>query len=320
MTDLNALSLDALYAHLAETGLVRRLIALAHEEDLGVTPQASQPPLDITSLLTIPEGLSMRTVIAARQPFILAGVRTIPAILQAFAPEVAFEGRAADGQAVERGQPIGYLTGPARQILAAERTILNMLGRLSGVATLAHRYVDAVAGTRAKILDTRKTTPGLRVLEKYAVRCGGAHCHRLGLYDAVLIKDNHLAAIAPEQMSAWLTEAAARARMLAAESGRQLSFFEVEVDTLEQLDRVLAARAQGAAVDIILLDNFPVERLREAIELRERWGASSVLLESSGGVNLQSVRSIAETGVDRISVGAITHQATSVDLGLDAVD
>src|SRR5690606_26646648 len=144
-------------------------------------------------------------------------------------------------------QALGFIRGPARQVLAAERTMLNLLGRLSGVATMARQYVEAVQGTGAKIFDTRKTTPGLRVLEKYAARCGGAYCHRIGLYDAVLIKDNHLAAVGLGEIPTWLADAAGRARALAAEAGRRLAFIEVEVDTLEQLDRVLSACAQHGA-------------------------------------------------------------------------
>lgn len=338
MDDLNTLPLETLYARFAETGLIRRLIALARDEDLGGGGGAAQAgPGDVTSLITIPDSAAAQAVIAARQPFVLAGVRTIPAILQAFAPDVAFQGRAADGHPVEAGQPIGILAGPTRQILAAERTLLNMLGRLSGVATMARRYVDAVAGTKAAILDTRKTTPGLRVLEKYAARCGGAHCHRIGLYDAVLIKDNHLAEIPLDGIAAWLADVTTRARSTLGASNalepRQPAppaFIELEVDTLDQLDRVLSACATkggGAAttaageavVDIILLDNFTPAQLRDAVQLRDRWGAAAVLLEASGGVNLDTVRAIAETGVDRISVGAITHQAVGVDVGLDMI-
>lgn len=342
MDDINTLSLEALYARFAETGLLRRLIALARDEDLGGGDGAAGFAAgDLTSLVTIPETAAAQAVIVARQPFVLAGVRAIPAILQAFAPSaaeggqegVAFQGRAADGYPVEAGQAIGILAGPARQVLAAERTLLNMLGRLSGVATMARRYVDAVAGAGATILDTRKTTPGLRLFEKYAARCGGAHCHRLGLYDAVLIKDNHLAEIPLDEIPAFLrnvTRACRHARAGAGSPpGRQgapapPAFIEVEVDTLDQLDRVLSAAAAAGAgaggpplVDIVLLDNFPLGRLREAVQLRERWGARGVLLEASGGVNLDTVRAIAETGVDRISVGAITHQAVGVDVGLD---
>jgi nicotinate-nucleotide pyrophosphorylase (carboxylating) len=221
-----------------------------------------------------------------------------------------------DGAAVAAGTHLATIRGRARTLLTAERTLLNFLGHLSGVATLTAEYVAAVAGTRARIYDTRKTTPGWRRLEKYAVRCGGGHNHRTGLFDAILIKDNHLA---------WgqhaggghfsPAEAVLRARAFcqdtAAGDPRPSLLVEVEVDSLAQLDEVLPV-----GPDIVLLDNMSVEQLSAAVRRRDTLGAA-VELEASGGVTLATVRQIAETGVDRISVGALTHSAVGLDVGLD---
>ena len=205
-----------------------------------------------------------------------------------------------DGDPLRPGAVIARVSGCARAILGAERVALNLMGRLSGVASLTARYVDAVAGSRAAIIDTRKTTPGLRLLEKYAVRCGGGANHRFGLDDAVLIKDNHVAACG------GVGEAIRRAR---AHVGHMVRI-EAEVDTLAQFDEALAA-----APDIVMLDNFALDDLREAV----RRADGRVVLEASGGVNLETVRAIAETGVDLISVGALTHSAPVLDIGLDVV-
>ncbi len=210
-----------------------------------------------------------------------------------------------DGDCVVSGDEIASVAGPMRAILAMERTALNFLQRLSGVATLTARFVAEVAGTGAVILDTRKTTPGWRALEKYAVRCGGGRNHRLGLYDAVLIKDNHLAWLAHQGDPIVSAIASARAH---APPG---TVVEVEVDSLDQLDRALECRP-----DVILVDNFGPDSLAEAVRRRDAL-APGVLLEASGGVTLQSVRALAETGVDRISVGALTHSAPALDVGLD---
>ncbi len=215
----------------------------------------------------------------------------------------------ADGSPVEKGTCAGIIEGPARGLLAAERILLNLLGRLSGIATLTRQYVAAVAGTKARIYDTRKTTPGWRRLEKYAVRCGGGSNHRSGLFDAVLIKDNHLAlgarsAVGQPRYSP--AEAVARARQL-----NNAMIVEIEVDTLAQLDNVLPA-----SPDIVLLDNMSPAELAAAVARRNACNPA-VELEASGGVNLESVRKIAEAGVDRISVGALTHSAVALDFGLD---
>lgn len=298
--DWNDLPLPSLYARLASGGLVDRLLRLAREEDLGV------PARDLT---TVSMGLAGRASarVVARETMIVAGLACVPELLAVFAPGTAWSPACADGERREAGAPLGDFAGPAAELLAIERTMLNLVGRLSGVATLTARFVEAVEGTGARVLDTRKTTPGLRVLEKYAVRCGGGHCHRMGLHDAVLIKDNHLAGLTPDAIAERVSEAAARARAVA-----DPLFVEVEVDTLEQLDGALRA----AGLDIVLLDNMDGDTMRRAVAMRDQ-RARGVLLEASGGVRLDTIRAIAETGVDRISCGAMTHQATSVDVALD---
>jgi nicotinate-nucleotide pyrophosphorylase (carboxylating) len=214
----------------------------------------------------------------------------------------------ADGDAVQAGDLIATIVGPIRALFSLERVLLNFLQRLSGIATLTARYTAAVAGTRAQILDTRKTTPGWRALEKYAVRCGGGTNHRFGLFDAMLIKDNHLACLASSVGTAEPIAAAVAAAKAAVPAG---GFVEIEVDTLEQLDRALAC-----GPDIILVDNLGPEALAEAVRRRDARGPG-VLLEASGGVTLATVRALAETGVDRISVGALTHSAPALDIALD---
>jgi nicotinate-nucleotide pyrophosphorylase (carboxylating) len=230
-------------------------------------------------------------------------------ILDAFAPATVFRELVRDGRAFERGAVLGTLLGSRRQILTAERTLLNFLGRLCGVATQARAYVNAVGeGVKAKVYDTRKTTPGLRALEKYAVRCGGAESHRMGLHDAVLIKDNHLAGIAPERVADVVASAAEAARE------RQVEFVEIEADTLEQVEIFLGL--ETGLIDFILLDNMSPDQLREAVAMRDRMNPG-IQLEASGGVTLESMREIALTGVDRISSGAMTHAARWLDIGLD---
>lgn len=222
-------------------------------------------------------------------------------------PRLSIQPVVEDGQRVEPGARLAVVTGRMRSILTGERTALNFLQRLSGVATLTRRHVDLIADLPCKLFDTRKTTPGWRILEKYAVRCGGGFNHRMGLGDGVLIKDNHLAAIGSGP--GVIDEAIRQARL---KYGNRYPI-EVEVDTLEQLDRALSAEP-----DIILLDNMPPRDLREAVRRRTAV-APRVLLEASGGVNLGSLRGIAETGVDRISVGALTHSAIALDIALDYV-
>lgn len=265
---------------------VRRAVRLALEEDIGIG--------DVTSAATIPEDACAAAVMVARQPLVLAGI--------AFA-EAAFDANKTtchikDGEFAPKGAKLLTVEGNARSILAAERVALNFVQRLSGIATLTRQFVDAVRGTSAKILDTRKTTPGWRRFDKYAVYCGGGQNHRFGLFDMVLIKDNHLAAVGGNIAAA----------VQAARKKWPSLKIEVEADTLDQ-----AAKAVDAGADIVLLDNMSAEQLRAAVMLI----AGRCKTEASGGVTLTSVRQIAETGVDYISVGALTHSAPAVDIGLD---
>ncbi len=275
------------------------LIELALAEDLGERG-------DITSQALLPAEASGCVRIVAREAGVVSGLPVGRLVLEEVDPTCDWETDRSDGDPVEGGSVVASLSGPVRSLLAAERTILNFLTHLSGVATLTRRYVAAVAGTSAVILDTRKTLPGWRMLEKYAVRCGGGTNHRIGLWDAVLIKDNHLAAVA-EQKRGSLADVVrlARAQVPAG------VVVEIEVDSLAQL-----ADALTGAPDIVLLDNMAPSRLREAVELRDR-EAPGVLLEASGGVDLTTVAEIARSGVDRISVGRLTHSAPALDLAFD---
>ena len=257
---------------------------------------------DVTTLATVPAEARAQAFIRAREPLVLAGIAVAEAVFNELSPAIKMERAARDGQSLAAGATLLQLAGPARPLLAGERVALNFLQRLSGVATLTARFVEAIKGTRARLLDTRKTTPGLRRLEKYAVVCGGGTNHRSGLYDMVLIKDNHLAALKGETPNA-IAAAITRAR-------RQYPDLkiEVEADTLEQVEQALAAGA-----NLILLDNMNLQQLRTAVGAC----AGRAATEASGGVNLDSARAIAETGVDFISVGALTHSARAVDIGLD---
>ncbi|MEY4240392.1 MAG: hypothetical protein RJA14_88, partial [Pseudomonadota bacterium] len=253
-----------------------------------------------TAQACIPEGARMRAVFAARKPGVLAGIDCVRLAVLAMDPDASVDLKLRDGDAFEAGAVLAEVEADARAFLAAERTALNLLGRLCGIATLTQAYVAAVAGTKARIADTRKTTPGLRALEKHAVLCGGGVNHRFGLDDAILIKDNHVA------VCGGVGEAVRRARAAVG----HLMKVEVEVDSLDQLDEALAA-----GPDVVMLDNFTLPMLREAVAR----SAGRVTLEASGGVNLETVRGIAETGVDVISVGALTHSAPALDVGLDAM-
>ncbi|MDI3341428.1 MAG: carboxylating nicotinate-nucleotide diphosphorylase [Sphaerobacter sp.] len=272
---------------------VRRIVQLALEEDLGTG--------DVTTRATVPADLLARGYVLAKSPGVLSGLEAAAAVFHEVDPRVTFEPLAADGDRIVPGQHLARLAGPARSILSGERVALNFLQRLSGVATLTAQYVAAVAGTRARIIDTRKTTPGMRLLEKAAVRHGGGHNHRVGLSDGILIKDNHLAAIGGADR---IARAVAAARAAAPHTLR----VEVEVTSLDELDQALAAGA-----DVILLDNMPVEAIAEAV----RRTAGRALLEASGGITLATVRQVAETGVDLISVGALTHSAPALDISLE---
>lgn len=278
----------------AESSACRSLIGLALAEDLGDAG-------DRTSSSLIPAAQPGSARFVARTPGVVAGLPAAAMVCAAVDPTLTFNPAIPDGSAVERGVIVAVLTGPLRSILSAERTALNFLQRLSGVASLTRKYVELAAGFPAQILDTRKTTPGWRLLEKYAVRAGGGTNHRIGLYDGVLIKDNHLAGLNGDVRRA--VEAAR-----AANPGLPI---EVEVDTLAQLDAALAVRA-----DIVLLDNMTPDQMREAVARRDAASAATKL-EASGGVNLTTVRDIAAMGVDRISIGALTHSAPALDIALD---
>lgn len=282
----------------AETDCADALIRLALAEDLSTTG-------DRTSLSTIPEATVGRAAFVARTAGVAAGLPVADRVCHAVSTQLTFTPAVVDGTATTRGLVLATVIGPLRAILTAERTALNFLQRLSGVATLTRKFVDAASGFRAKILDTRKTTPGWRLLEKYAVRAGGGTNHRIGLYDGILIKDNHLAGLGGD-----VRRAVEAARNYPGNAGLPV---EVEVDTLEQLEVALAVKA-----DIVLLDNMNLDQLRAAVARRDAV-APGVLLEASGGVNLTTVRDIASTGVDRISVGALTHSAPALDIGLDYV-
>ena len=266
------------------------LVEAALAEDIGDG--------DATTLALVPEGAVATGVMLAREPLVMAGVELAMAVFQQVDQRIEFGIEIFDGQQAALGQTLVRVQGPARALLIAERTALNFIQRLAGVATLTAQFVEEVAGTGVTILDTRKTTPGWRALEKYAVACGGGSNHRIGLFDQVMIKDNHLVALDGD-----IVQAVALARE--ASPGLKI---EVEVDTLEQVRAALQARA-----DIILLDNMEVEELRASVELIN----SCTKTEASGGITLETVREIAETGVDFISIGALTHSAPSVDIALE---
>ena len=281
-----------------------QLLTLALSEDIGSVG-------DLTSLALVPDTAQGAAAIVARSGGIVAGALLVKPIMSAVDPHLVWEPALEDSAVLNRGTIIGTLSGAARGILTAERTLLNFLGRLTGIATLTRQYVDAVAGTGAKIYDTRKTTPGWRRLEKYAVRCGGGQNHRTGLYDAVLIKDNHLAQGQQGAGTFSPAEAVCRAKDFLRLRFTILPMVQVEVDTLEQLREVLPTQP-----DIVLLDNMTPAQIAEAVHIRNAV-APAVQLEASGGITLATIRTFAETGVERISVGALTHSAVSLDLGLD---
>ncbi|MEM9914507.1 MAG: carboxylating nicotinate-nucleotide diphosphorylase [Planctomycetota bacterium] len=277
------------------------LLEVAQREDLG--PEN----IDATSALFIEPETTAQAQVVARQPGVVAGLALLPPIIKRYDPAVRLASTAVDGARVSAGDAVATFDGPLRSILMLERVALNILGHLSGVATHTAAFADRIAHTSAKVYDTRKTLPGLRGLQKYAVACGGGGTHRMGLYDAVLVKDNHLAHVPLARWTDVLRDMAERAR----QEIDGLKFVMVEVDTLEQLDRVLPA-----GVDLVLLDNMPPDVLRRAVEKRDMV-APEVRLEASGGVTLDTVVAIAESGVDRISVGALTHSSINLDLGLD---
>lgn len=293
-----------------ETDL-RKLVELGIAEDL-----AGQ--LDWTTAATVPADARGRCQIVPRCAGTAAGLVTVPWIIASLGGDLTFEPHLQDGTRFTPRQPLGSIEGNVRDLLTAERLILNIVSRMSGVATLTATYVEQIADTAARLYDTRKTTTGWRRLEKYAVHCGGGHNHRSGLYDGFLIKDNHLALAGSDGIPLSPAAAVRRARDLSTrntastlEGHRPPAIVEIEVDSLDQLREVLPERP-----DIVLVDNFAIPDLRQAVALRDALNPA-VELEASGGVTLESLREIAQTGVDRISCGALTHQAVWLDLGLD---
>lgn len=287
----------------------RQLIRLAVREDLDRQQ-------DWTTVALVDAGAQGAADVVARTAGIAAGIEAAALVAEEYDPRIEFTAETANGADIAAGQRLATLRGPARSLLACERPLLNMLGHLCGIATTTRRYVEAIAGTSARIYDTRKTMPGWRRLEKLAVSAGGGMNHRVGLFDAVLIKDNHLAlaagggASAPAARDAVLRVREFLASQPAGAPEAEL-IVEVEVDSLAGLREVLAANP-----DLVLLDNMPPAMLREAVQLRGQM-APGVELEASGGISLQTVRMVAETGVERISSGALTHSAAWLDVGLD---
>ncbi len=273
--------------------LVERAVSAALEEDLGLAG-------DLTSQATLAPKATATASLSAREPGVIAGLDLAAAAFRLVGDGVEFSPRVADGDRVAAGDVVATVTGPARLVMSAERVALNFLNHLSGIATLTREYVDAVAGTGAQICDTRKTTPGLRAFQKYAVRCGGGANHRYSLDDAILIKDNHIA-VAGSVTAAYHAAEAFAGHLVA---------IEIEVTTLAELEEALAAGAR-----VVLLDNMDNETLRRAVGVN----AGRAKLEASGGVKLDRVRSIGETGVDYISTSQITMAARPLDLGLDVV-
>ena len=302
LPDLAALSPAALLAALMPAGELAAHVARALAEDLGEAG-------DVTGQAMIPADTHATAVVRLRSDGVACGGAVAEEVIRQAAVDARLSRHAEDGERLEAGATFLSVQGPLRGILAAERTLLNYVGHLSGIATVTARYVERTAGTRAVICDTRKTMPGMRMLEKWAVRCGGGTNHRIGLFDAMLVKDNHVAGLAPKEMAERVASAVSDARMRT-----PLRFVEVECDTLDQLRAILALPA--GTVDMVLLDNMVPAQLADAVRMRDA-AAPAVLLEASGGVRLDDVPAIAATGVDRISVGALTHSAPCLDVGLD---
>lgn len=284
----------------AEREAATKLIDLGLAEDF-------QGVGDLTSSSVVDASATAEIRVVARRNGVLAGAPIAEMVFNRIDPSVIWRTRIADCTQLTPGAVVATVSGPVRSLLTGERTALNFLTHLSGIATLTRQFVDAVAGTRAQILDTRKTLPGYRVLQKYAVRAGGGTNHRMGLYDGILIKDNHLAYRGSADVSNRIAEAVTAARS-SAPTGIPI---EIEVDSLDQLRQALAV-----SPDIVLLDNMNPEQLRDAIAIRDKV-ASQTQLEASGGVTLANVAEIAATGVDRISIGALTHSAPALDLAFD---
>lgn len=280
---------------------LRQLIRQAKAEDLGPAGR------DITSQSLVPPNVQAMATIRARQEGVLCGAVLLREIAAAYDPGLTLQRTMEDGERLARHSIVAEISGSLRSILALERVALNFLTHLSGISSLTARYVEAVVGTAVRIYDTRKTLPGLRGLEKYAVACGGGVSHRMGLYDAMLVKDNHIAHLDDGELASRLTQAIAVAR----QADNPPTFVEVEVDTLAQLQIVLTC-----PVDVVLLDNMTPPQLRNAVMLRDRL-APGIELEASGGINLDTVRQAAQSGVERIAIGALTHSAPALDLGMD---
>jgi len=274
--------------------LIEKIVRSALEEDLG--PQMQ----DITSNVTVPANRDIIAKICAREDGTLAGLIAGLSAFTIIDPELEITLHVHEGDTISAGQTIATIEGNARSIMMAERVCLNILGHLSGIATLTARYVAAIAGTTATICDTRKTLPGLRALQKYAVTCGGGNNHRFGLYDAIMIKDNHIAA------SGGIEDALNNASLLRSHTVK----IEIEVDTLDQLQTVI----NHGGADIVLLDNMNAQQLTQAVNMI---GDAPLISEASGGVSLETVAAIAQSGVNMISIGALTHSAPNFDFGLD---
>lgn len=288
----------------------RHLVRLSVREDL-------ERSYDWTTVALVPENARAKAYVVAREKGVAAGLAAARTLFDEMQTDIAWSPYCEDGASLERGVKIAEISGNARDMLTAERPLLNLIGRLSGIASLTRQFVDRIEGCKAKLYDTRKTLPGYRRLEKYAVRCGGGRNHRTGLFDAILIKDNHLAFRREHGGEACSPADAVRiARELSIQVARDQSLarpmiVEVEVDSLEQLKNVL-----HAAPDIVLLDNMAPDQLREAVSIRDSF-PSKAQLEASGGIRLDTVRNVALTGVDRISCGAVTHSAVCLDVALD---
>lgn len=287
----------------------QKLVELALAEDVA-------DGVDCTTRAIVEKSIQCQAAFVSRDSGVICGLKPAEMVLSAYSKSLALEIEIPDGGRVEPGSTIAIISGSAADILTVERTCLNFMGRLSGISTLTSRFVKEIEGTHAQVLDTRKTTPAWRHLEKYAVSCGGGTNHRMGLYDAILIKDNHLAFASDQVEKESVTWAIERARKWIDENSDQLprgneTIVQVEVDNLTQLAEVLKL-----PVDIVLLDNMNHEQLENAVRMRDET-APKVLLEASGGINLQTIGTIAQTGVDRISSGALTHSATNFDIGLD---
>ena len=293
---------SALNAQLPPDAVLKKLLKNFLQEDLGAAG-------DVTSNAMISARSQATAYVVARTAGVLSGARLVELLASMVRPTLTVRGMVRDGERVCEGQKVFCISGSLRGILLLERTMLNLLGRLSGVATSTNTFATQVKGTKARIRDTRKTTPGLRALEKYAVVCGGGVSHRAGLFDAFLAKDNHVAGLTPRRMAHDIHQA-----IIAAHRHNTLKFAMVEVDTLDQLDALL--RLPNGVIDAILLDNMSLVTLRKAVALRDRL-APGVQLEASGGVTLKTVAAIAQCGVDFVSVGAITHSAPQIDFAMD---